>query len=994
MRQRRHSVTKTDLILDMPLDQLVDLAHVDKSEQRRPALVTGLPEAVTDSDLGASTQFDGVSGLDVTLADLPAAQSKFTVSAWVNIHDIPKVEAAILTIGELPAGGLTWSLNQASELGMTVHPSGAFVKAKLPIRTWRHIAFVRNGSAFSVLVDGTSVNSFRDSAFAFNSSFLRIAAPYTPAGKVANAAAKKTGSREGFVGEIAKLRIHKKALSASSIRTMMETDRTPFAVYENENPLNLRLLDGQGDPTIYIQNDGSGRPLRMELQNVSTNTLEFKGKGKSGELKLRFPPGTLNPRIHKSVKRIVTVRESAAWSLAKPKKGADNWVELRLVPNRGVRPLLPGETSVITFDNVSAEVGEGTRVGGVLISYNALQSTGTGKKTYEPVQGERYKPINIINHSGNPFLPFAFSFGGGARVLSGANDETLTLIMRNTSADRSVTFYPQMGTGPNAKSASAIELEFTAETNKSTADSRPGALLQAGAFKGTSVSFLDPAKPRSKAPASAWFAQKKAEDSASPRWILSPSGKSITMAPGDELHVIVSGVRASEVPGHASVRLLHHHIPGFWFGEVSLSVEKSPLVFSAKGQVGIGMDPTSPLTIKGTAATAGGKLLTYTDSHGTPRWDVSVQNGDLQYRVSSSREPDLYLGAGGNVGFGTANPQGNIHIKGKKNKAAIARITSDKGQFSTLQFGVGDYPPAGVSMDGNGNASIRTLGNRLDIVTAGVGVLFATSGQLRSDNASLSWSATDVKIKGPLEVVGNTHANGKLGIGTSDPSADFHLYGGDNRATYGLLTSRYKHPSKFKFNFGSGEIGSVGIDGYGQMILATEGDRLFVGTKQRGDLYCLSGNFSEGDSRVKWDTSGVTIQPKLHVEGTLTAKVKNFAIPHPLNPDETLVHSSLEGPEAGVYYRGEGQLADGTAQIELPPYFEMLTHTKSRTVHLTAIGRKPFLLSYDEVRDGKFMVFGTEPEGRFSWEVRAVRADVETINPEPDRHGKNESGRR
>jgi hypothetical protein len=34
---------------------------------------------------------------------------------------------------------------------------------------------------------------------------------------------------------------------------------------------------------------------------------------------------------------------------------------------------------------------------------------------------------------------------------------------------------------------------------------------------------------------------------------------------------------------------------------------------------------------------------------------------------------------------------------------------------------------------------------------------------------------------------------------------------------------------------------------------------------------------------------------------------KTFVIDHPFNPDRYLVHACLEGPEAGVYYRGKGQ---------------------------------------------------------------------------------------
>jgi len=56
-----------------------------------------------------------------------------------------------------------------------------------------------------------------------------------------------------------------------------------------------------------------------------------------------------------------------------------------------------------------------------------------------------------------------------------------------------------------------------------------------------------------------------------------------------------------------------------------------------------------------------------------------------------------------------------------------------------------------------------------------------------------------------------------------------------------------------------------------------------------------------------------------------------------------------------------------------------LTRKEHRTVQLTAKGREPYGLSYTDIADGMFHVYGTKPDGEFSWEVKAVRADIEPI---------------
>lgn len=67
----------------------------------------------------------------------------------------------------------------------------------------------------------------------------------------------------------------------------------------------------------------------------------------------------------------------------------------------------------------------------------------------------------------------------------------------------------------------------------------------------------------------------------------------------------------------------------------------------------------------------------------------------------------------------------------------------------------------------------------------------------------------------------------------------------------------------------------------------------------------------------------------------LRANVKNFQIPHPLKKGKDLVHSCLEGPENGVYFRG--RLRNKNV-IDLPDYWTGLVHEDTITVQLQPIG--------------------------------------------------------
>ena len=75
---------------------------------------------------------------------------------------------------------------------------------------------------------------------------------------------------------------------------------------------------------------------------------------------------------------------------------------------------------------------------------------------------------------------------------------------------------------------------------------------------------------------------------------------------------------------------------------------------------------------------------------------------------------------------------------------------------------------------------------------------------------------------------------------------------------------------------------------------------------------------------------------ELEILGEISATNKSFVINHPTKPGMKLRYGSLEGPENGVYVRGE---LKGANIIEVPDHWLGLVHKDSYTVHLTPIGR-------------------------------------------------------
>ena len=114
---------------------------------------------------------------------------------------------------------------------------------------------------------------------------------------------------------------------------------------------------------------------------------------------------------------------------------------------------------------------------------------------------------------------------------------------------------------------------------------------------------------------------------------------------------------------------------------------------------------------------------------------------------------------------------------------------------------------------------------------------------------------------------------------------------------------------------------------------------------------------------------------------------KSFIIDHPIDHEKYLVHTCLEGPEVGVYYRGSCRITNNSdVEIELPHYVSALAH--DFTVNLTPIyDGKHHLLSTSLVENNTFKVYGDNCE--FFWTVYGKRF---AINVEPYKSSVNVKG--
>jgi hypothetical protein len=116
--------------------------------------------------------------------------------------------------------------------------------------------------------------------------------------------------------------------------------------------------------------------------------------------------------------------------------------------------------------------------------------------------------------------------------------------------------------------------------------------------------------------------------------------------------------------------------------------------------------------------------------------------------------------------------------------------------------------------------------------------------------------------------------------------------------------------------------------------------------------------------------------------GEITYGTKTFVIDHPLDKEKYLVHACLEGPEAGVYYRGTSFILPEAAfcEITLPHYADALAN--NFTVHITPVAEEAssVILTASRVTGGKFKVY--QKKSACIWNKAWQRLTKKTAEPQ------------
>jgi len=362
---------------------------------------------------------------------------------------------------------------------------------------------------------------------------------------------------------------------------------------------------------------------------------------------------------------------------------------------------------------------------------------------------------------------------------------------------------------------------------------------------------------------------------------------------------------------------------------------------------------------------------------------------------------NIYNNNSGNVGINTASPQAQLDVNGQTIlRTPLVKIGTDAGLTNQGTSAIAIGVSAAAVNQGSFAVAIGCNAGRLNQARSNVSIGWLTgeisggSGGVAIGNRAASFHTQHVSFAVHIgEFAGGTNpGQGSTAIGLRS--------GGTNQGQQAIAIG---------YNTAQNNQGFQGISIGRSAADASQGTQaIAIGNSSGGNLQgsnsvCIGSSATStfqnsivlnasGSGLVSDISNGFFIRPLTTIDvcnnflvynptsGKVsynTQTTKTFVIDHPIDNDKYLVHACLEGPEAGVYYRGHAEITNNeSVLVNLPSYASSFSNF---TIHVSPIGNFNELYTSEVNNDSNdcpnFHVYGAN--GKFYWTVFATRENIE-----------------
>jgi hypothetical protein len=252
--------------------------------------------------------------------------------------------------------------------------------------------------------------------------------------------------------------------------------------------------------------------------------------------------------------------------------------------------------------------------------------------------------------------------------------------------------------------------------------------------------------------------------------------------------------------------------------------------------------------------------------------------------------------------------------------------------------------------------------------------LFGTvdgSAVIRGENVSTSSSVYTSGVRGVVDAT-SANISGVFGESTGNGAnygvKGYHDFATNNGAgVLGYLYDRTNATVTFFPAGVRGEAGAAVANGIGVLGVGP-----YIGVS--GGYINPSTGAEDTQASLGLASYGVYSNGDIGATGT-----KFFVEPHPTDAAKVIRYVSLEGPEAGTYFRGRGRFVNRQAVIDVPESFRLVTDEEGLTVHITPMGGVASVGVMSASLDR--IVAASTSDVEFSYIVHGVRKGYKEYEP-------------
>ncbi len=535
------------------------------------------------------------------------------------------------------------------------------------------------------------------------------------------------------------------------------------AIIRASHAISFRLLDRYGESVLGIFDDNKGQASTLEIINSSRRNLRLKNlsatqaSAAKHHFELKFRPDTLNPKAPK----IVADAGAGKWVIDGPHQTEGGVSYYLLSTNPGV--VESGQSTLVNLRNLNANGTGGARGTRVELRWNkdGLEYVAEGTNAPESlVAGHRVKHLDIVNQTGEAYIPLRVSIVGTNQVLNNGEAGALSLLITNKAKDGNILLIPPKD--PEYSAPTQFVFSFDAS------DQEQWTLGKVSEVMAIDIAATAGGKT---------FGVTKPTQAQNLVWIATlPEGARVTLAPGQSITVKLNNVKTQYQAGPTNLYLRYQNIPGYRDGDFLQVVEKAPLVYVENG-VRIG----------------GGTKQSTLDVNGV---------------VHATKQ--LSVPANGRIGAGTNDPQDTLHVQGNVLLGGLPSQIKVKDNTHRLIFGLADFEirDAGTIVFSPGSTNDQKTSHTVMLGDGRVGIgtptpekhlhVYGPADQEimieSKETGGVKWSLQSSSSSGRFEIINrNTPLScfsilkeGNTGIGTTDPKAKLHVKG-DVRVGHDIL---------------------------------------------------------------------------------------------------------------------------------------------------------------------------------------------------------------